>query len=289
MKSKEKNKQKIVHESIPVSEQSEDDVSGSEMNSFWVEKAGSGPPSLSDNDNIAASRIARTGQKVLAEAVRLFSRAPFPQKKRIPSGEEWGWSAGMAASFSDQEKASLIEVTDRNDRPLLCMVPEAVISQNLRYRLIAVALRTRKNRIVLHKGRDKRLGYAQCWDLYTGFVFVGEAREDAAQRLLAAKTLSGIRLQLIGVSDSRTGNGPQCSFFSGELPSGLYPAPIDAEDEAGPHSSLFMEVEKKETLLELDSDELMGLVERGPELFSPELLWAAEAGVLFHKKKFKFS
>lgn len=283
MKPKEKNKnnssQNNTHESIP----SGDDFSALDTQFSEAEKD-------HDVDDVAASRIARAGQKVLAETMRLFTQEPFPQKKsRIPFAEGWGAIKDITASLSDVEKASLVEVTDQNDRPLLCMPPETAITQNLRYRLVAVALRTPKNRIVLHKGRDKRLGYAQCWDVYTGFVFVGEAREDAAQRILHAMALSGIRLQQIGILKPTSENRGHCTFLGGELPSGLYPVPFDAEKDDGGHSRLFMEMEKKESLLELDRDELMGLVKQAPELFSPELLWAAEAGILFHKKKAEFS
>ena len=143
-------------------------------------------------------------------------------------------------------------------------------------------MRTRKNKLIMHKGRDGRLGFSRCWDLHTGFVFAGEAREEAGLRLLQDAGLSGLRLQYLGAWPDDRGRA-HCTFFGAELPSGLYPMPVSGPETPEKSEPAFT-AEKKEDLLELDADELHGLVELASELFSPELLLAAGKNILFKKK-----
>jgi len=172
-----------------------------------------------------------------------------------------GLQPAFAADLHESERAVLVEVMDQADQTLLCMLPEDAMRQRLRLRLAAVAARTRQNRLILHRRRDWRLGVAGVWDLYTGFVLAGEAREDAAIRLLETLAIIG-GLAIARLAD-RTDSHARLALFVAELPAGVYPAHPAQE------------------LLEVDADELHGLVRDAPELFSPELVWAEQHGALF--------
>jgi len=167
----------------------------------------------------------------------------------------------LTSGLRESERAALVEVTDHADRTLVCMLPENAMRQGLHLRLAAVAARTRQNRLVLHRRKDARLGRAGTWDLYTGFVMVGEAREDAAIRLLEIGTgISGLKMvHVADWKDSRI----HLALFATVLPAGIYPAQPPQE------------------LLEIDGDELHGLVRDAPELFSDELLLVEKRGILF--------
>lgn len=220
------------------------------------------PQAAPSEEEPVRSRIAQAGQKILAEAARTLSGERLPRATRLPGRPaRRAPLPELADGLSESERMTLVEVMDPDDRPLLCMLPETALRQTLRLRVAAVALRTRQNRIVLHKRDDPRLGSPGKWDVYTGFVLVGEAREDAAQRLLRAAGVSGA--SLTGTADGAScGIGP-LTLYVADLPSGLYPVHAPGE------------------LLETDADELAGLARATPELLTPELVWAAGGKSLF--------
>lgn len=238
----------------------------------------------SGTDTEAHSRIAQAGRKVRDEARRLLALESAP-RKRASSRRKTRLPKAIASALSREEKEKLIEVTDGAEQPLLCMAPEAALKQGLPCRLVAVALNRRANRLLLHKGRDARLGHSGCWDLHTGFVMVGEAREDAALRLLAQAGLSGLPVKPLPVDGYEESSRFHRTFFSAELPPGLYPRPLHAE----PASALSGKNEggsaspaaESSEVLELDMDEFFGLTARAPELFTPEVLCLARSGALF--------
>ena len=216
-----------------------------------------------------SSRIAKTGRKILAEAARTLARETPPRKRRSVRFSPLPELPPLARELSESDRAQLVEITDSTDNTLLCMFPEAALRQNLRLRLVAVALRTRLNKIVLHRRRDVRLGSPGAWDAYTGFVHVGEARKDAAIRLLETGAIVG-GFQLVHIAYRK--QGPQTNsldLFLADLPPGIYPAHPAQE------------------LLEVDSDELHGLVAQAPDLLTTEAVWAANTGRLFKVRKGK--
>ena len=164
----------------------------------------------------------------------------------------------LAAQFSESERGQLVEVVDSNDRPLLCMPPEIALRQKLPVRVVAVALRTRWNRLILRKRRDARLGFQGRWDLYAGFVLVGEAREDAALRLLLSDAgLHGLKLSPLPSREAGEEGASFFALFAADMPAGLFPAHPAHE------------------VMTVDADELAGLIRDVPELLSPELVRAA--------------
>jgi hypothetical protein len=207
----------------------------------------------------ARSYIARAVQNLRDEAARTLARELPPRKPRParPLREP----PPFAAELHESERAVLVEVMDHADQVLLCMPPEEAMRQRLRLRLAAVAARTRQNKLIMHRRRDVRLGGAGTWDIYTGFMMLGEAREDAAIRLLeTGANIGGLRM--IHVADREDGH-VSLALFVADLPAGVYPAHPARE------------------LLEADADELRGLVRDAPELFSRELVWAEQGGALF--------
>ena len=204
------------------------------------------------------SRIAQTGKKILDQAKRALPLSEKPVFRPRRHKSKPPPKHGLAATLSESEQAQLVEVVDSEDRPLMCMPPETALRQKLALRIVAVALRTRGDRLILHKRRELRLPSLGKWDLYTGFVRVGEAREDAALRLLlSGARVSGIRLSPLPKGENRIIGSHLLTVFTADLPAGLYPQHPDQE------------------LLTVDADELAGLMRDVPELLSPELSYAA--------------
>ena len=210
------------------------------------------------------SRIAQASEKLRDQAKRLLSLPGQPVPRLRKAKELPTPDFSLAARLSESERSQLVEVVDGNDWPLLCMPPEAALRQKLPVRMVAVALRTRQNRLILHKRADSKLGFAGRWDLYTGFVMVGEAREDAALRLLLSDAgLPGLRVSPLSDGEERGEPFPLLTVFTADLPPGLYPEhPL-------------------QDMLTVDADELEGLIRDVPELLSPELTRAAAAPGLF--------
>lgn len=211
------------------------------------------------------SRIAQAGERLLDLAKRSPALREKPasrlKKYKEPSLPP---ALGLEAWLSANEREKLVEVVDGEDRPLLCMPPEVALRQKLPVRMVAVVLRTRRKRLILRKRRDARLGFTGRWDLYTGLVMVGEAREDAALRLLLCDTgLSGLRVLPLPGRGGQGGFSPLFSLFAADLPTGLFPA----------HSV--------QEMMTADADELTGLIRDVPELFTPELAGAAAGWDLF--------
>jgi len=214
-------------------------------------------------ESAATRRIAKAAQERRGEAARTLAGEAPPRQSRLDHPARDLVRHLFAADLHESERAVLVEVMDDLDQTLLCMLPEDAMRQMLRLRLAAVAARTRHNRLILQRRRDWRLGKAGVWDLYTGFVLAGEAREDAAIRLLEIGAIIA-GLAMAHVAD-RTDSHARLALFVTDLPAGVYPA-HPAQD-----------------LLEVDADELRGLTRDAPELFSDELVWAEKSGVLFTK------
>jgi hypothetical protein len=190
----------------------------------------------------------------------------------------------MAAPLSPEDMDRLVEFTDADNRPLLCMRPESAPGNGLFHRRVVLALRTRDNRVLLHRCRDPRLGQPECWDLYTSFVMVGEAGEDAAVRLLAAVGLAGLTPRMVREAGPDDGSRAHRALFVAQTPPNMRPLPLPAPEETTPARGRQSPVPatRQEDLLEVASEELAGLLASAPELFSPETHWAAGSGLLFN-------
>ena len=215
-----------------------------------------------ENASRGRSRIAQAGETLrdLARRSLALSDRPVPRlrKRKEPPPPAYGLDAELGQADRDR----LVEVVDGNGRPLLCMTPQAALRQKLSVRAVAVALRLRQNRLILRRRHDAGRGGAGRWDLYAGFVMVGEAREDAALRLLLSEAgLSGLRVSPLP-GPEENGDG-LFTLFTVDLPAGLYPEhPV-------------------QDMMTVDADELAGLIRDVPELLSPELVRAAAVPGLF--------
>jgi hypothetical protein len=239
-----------------------------------------------DEADGASSRIAQAGRR-LRDAAGPLLREQTPPPRR-PGGRKksrLGPLRGIdpAALLSEEEKGGILELTDADDRPLLCMAPEKARQLGLFHRRAVLALRGREGRVFLHRGRDPRLGHAGLWDLYTSFVMVGEAGEDAILRLLRAVGLPDLTPRFVLRDAPDAESRAHRLLFTAEVPRGLRPLPLPRPSvQARPlrRGSAAPQPEAGE-LLEVDAEELDGLTRSAPELFSPEVLWAAGTGVLF--------
>jgi isopentenyl-diphosphate delta-isomerase len=154
----------------------------------------------------------------------------------------------------------ILEITDSRDRPLMFLQADAALRQKLYRRVACVALYGKGKILYLHK----RAGQAPDgrWDFCSGPVLAGEAREDAARRLILEHT--GLADQAPAEIMRRPADRElpaHLTLFAARLPRGVIP-------------------DSRETMI-VDADELEGLLAHSPEIFSPALIWAAETGRLF--------
>ena len=250
------------HEETPAAGDSGAAASGS----AGSEKAGRAGGETASSKAVSAgrgrSRIAQAGETLrdLARRSLALSDRPAsrPRKRKEPPPPAYGLDAELGRA--DRER--LVEVVDDSGRPLLCMTPQAALRQKLPVRAVAVALRLRQSRLILRRRYDAGPGSAGRWDLYAGLVMVGEAREDAALRLLLTEAgLSGLRVSPLA-GPEENGDG-LFTLFAVDLPAGLYPEhPV-------------------QDIMTVDADELAGLIRDVPELLSPELVRAAAVPGLF--------
>lgn len=210
------------------------------------------------------SRIARAARAIQAEAARALAQDGPPRIRRQKNRSEPALPS-LAAGLNDEEKRLLAEVSDKDDRLLMCMPPEIAIRQGLALRLTAVALCTRHNSVFLHKRRQGKTDRLGLWDMYAGHVRPGEARQDAAARVLADEG-GLVGLPMTPVAQARPGKNMRAyiTLYRAVLSPGLMPAHAHAD------------------MLEVDADELAGLLRDSPELLTPELIWAAGTGALFN-------
>lgn len=233
------------------------------------------------------ARIARTGMLLREQTKWLRSQEKARRKapaRRVSDRPPRTLTAGL----SDEEKNALIEVTDQHGGTLACLRPESAVRQKLSYRLVSVALFRQGTKLALHKRVDANLGKAGCWDLHTSFILVGEAGEDAALRVLRQAGLEGISVKPLDSQRQESRAGEAAAYFRADMPAGLYPLrllSLGEEAKARESGEGGEEPAPLAELLEVDADEFAGIVGSAPELFSPEVLWAAGRGLLFGKAK----
>lgn len=211
-------------------------------------------------------RISQAAQRILAEAARTLSKEPAPPRRVDASAMLTAPLPDFAEGLGKTEREQLVEIIDAADRPLAVMAPKDALRQGLRFRRVAVALRTPSDTVLLLRRKDERAERSAPWDISTGFVRVGEAREDAVIRLLVENTgLSGIRPRLVAVAVKEVGFVYDLALYLAELPKGLL---LWGEEFEG---------------CAMDRDELEGVLKEAPELFSGELRWAVATGRLFER------
>lgn len=161
---------------------------------------------------------------------------------------------------------ALVEVTDSRDRPLLLMPGAEVRRRSLAHRVALVILRDRQGRVLVARGGTDDI--SGLWRVSAaGQVRAGEAREDAARRLLAAHLgITAVPCVLRTSLDASPATGfRQVSLFTAG-PVAEVPAPAP---------------ERIAEVMFLDRDELTGLAEHFPEMLSSDLLWAVRGGYIF--------
>lgn len=86
---------------------------------------------------------------------------------------------------NNSQSAELVEVVDKNDRPLIVMPLDEVHRQSLMHRSVLILVFNMKNKLYLQKrGKNKSL-YPGRFDVSaSGHIKQGESREDAAIREL---------------------------------------------------------------------------------------------------------
>ena len=195
-----------------------------------------------------------------------------PHSRHVHAGRRLRGVSGAFSPDASRIQAGIpslmqiLEIIDTHDKPLMCMPPDSVIRQKLHRRVVCVALYSRRKTLYLHKRMEPMLDFQGLWDLYSGAVLLGEAREDAALRLLRAKT--GLAQPSLTEAARRPGDREQPShltLFTARLPIGVSP------------------VKERYETMQVDADELEGLAAHAPELLTPSLLWAAQDGHLFKK------
>lgn len=212
----------------------------------------------------ASSRIRQTAQRILHEAARALAKEPAPRKRAEQPGFRNAPPYGLETWLSPWEREQLVEIVDAHDRPLALLTPQNALRQGLRFRRVAVALRTTPDSVLLMREKDDRTDRPSLWSIGTGPVRVGEAREEAAARLMAEEAgLRGVLPREVAFAGAAEGFAYDLTLFVADLPKGLLPWRKGIES------------------LAMDRDELEGVIGGAGELFSEELRWAVRSGALF--------
>lgn len=209
-------------------------------------------------------RIRQTAQRIQAEAARALAKEPAP-RKREAAPRQTAPLPDFAKGLDKNEREQLVEILDADDRPLAVMTPENALRQGLRFRRVAVVLRS-ASQVLLMRQKEERPERAVPWGIGSGFIRVGEACEDAALRLMTEMAgCGGIRPRLAAVAAQDAGFVYDLMLYVADAPEGLLAWREDFEGCA------------------MDQDELEGVLKGAPELFSHELRWAVATGRLFER------
>ena len=155
----------------------------------------------------------------------------------------------------------LIEYVDERDRPLL--IAPSSDAFPLRKKAVCAVLCDRRGRAFVRRRMSEE--GMETWDISAEtFVRSGEAREEAVER--AVRETLGLSNVPSGVAVSAAfkpaGETVSLTLFIAELPGGLSPVSL-------PEGHF------------LDREELEGMTETFPDLFSPALLWAIQTCLLY--------
>lgn len=160
-----------------------------------------------------------------------------------------------------ENEEPLIEYADERDRPLL--IAPSSDAFPLRKKAVCAVLCDRRGRAFVRRRMSEE--GMETWDISAEtFVRSGEAREEAVER--AVRETLGLSNVPSGVAVSAAfkpaGETVSLTLFIAELPGGLPPVSL-------PEGHF------------LDREELEGMTETFPDLFSPALLWAIQTGCLW--------
>lgn len=219
-------------------------------------------------------RIRQASQRILTEVGHVLKAEPVP-RKRLEAHERQNTPLfGLELALAEAEREELVEIIDAADCPLALMIPGEALHQKLRFRMIAVAPRMAGGEVFLLRRGDKKSGRPNSradvrpdiWDIATGSVRAGEARDDAAARLLRDLAgIEGVDLRQVAVADASAGFTYNLTLYVADLPRGFTPWSTAGNGAA------------------MDRDELEGVLKALPEMFSKEVIWAAGTGLLFSR------
>lgn len=164
-----------------------------------------------------------------------------------------------------ENEEPLIEYVDERDRPLLIAPSSGTFP--LRKKAVCAVLCDKWGRAFVRRRMSEE--GMETWDISAEtFVRSGEAREEAVERAVR---------ETLGLSNVSSGGAVFAAFkpagetvsltlFIAEFPGGLPPIPLP--------EGYF-----------LDREELEGMTETFPDLFSPALLWVIQTGCLWKHRE----
>ncbi len=175
----------------------------------------------------------------------------------------------MRVPESSENEEILIEYVDEQDRPLLIAPPSETLP--LRKKAVGVIFCDRRGKAFVRK-RVSEDG-TESWELSAETcIRSGEAKEEALERaVLETLGIAGVSSGLSVPAAFRPAGGHvSLTLFIAEFPEGLPPVSL-------PEGHF------------LDHEELEGMAEAFPELFSPALLWAVRTDCLWKRRKARIS
>ena len=163
-----------------------------------------------------------------------------------------------------ESEEPLIEYADEHDRPLLIASPSEAFP--LRRKTVGAVLCDRRGRAFVRRRTSER--GVETWDISAEtYVRSGEAREEAVGRAVRETLgLSNVPFgEAVPTAFKPAGGNVSLTLFLAELP-GILPPDSLREGHF------------------LDREELVGMAETFPDLFSPVLLWAIGTGCLWKRR-----
>lgn len=165
----------------------------------------------------------------------------------------------------------LVELLEGFGRPFMLTSPRTASRLGLLRRIVLICLKNTRGQVFLRKHATTDPLYAGLWDVSAiGTVFAAESPEDAAVRELSEQLGIGrVRLKAMGTlpyTDSRGASLSASFFLAGPSPA----RPVDAAGRMA--DGMFV-----------DRYELEGLALHQQDMLTPELIWAVQAGWIFHR------
>ncbi len=163
---------------------------------------------------------------------------------------------------------NLVEVFDNRGEVFMLMPLEMANKKKMLRRIIFVILKDNKNRVLLSKKNTANLQTNSLWSL-SGHnnIFVGESAIGAALQELK----NNFYIDDIAINELRT-----LPFIEQDIPLSA------TVFSAGPYKKrLEINSDYVTDAMFVDKDELSGLLEFQPDMFSPLLSWALRSGWIF--------
>ncbi len=168
-------------------------------------------------------------------------------------------------------KEKRVEILDNAGQPFMLMNLDLSIKKKLTRKIVLVAIKNQENQILLTKvAKSNKHKYSGLWDISVySHVYENEACEDAALRGLKDK---------LGIEHTSLYEIASLPYIGGDgIPSLAF---VFTTSKLSAQEKITLLSQGKNDTMFVSISELKAILEHSAELFTPELIWALQAGWL---------